>query len=160
MLKFGVLMLTFDAQKGHFLRKKGQIMWLDTLKELKKSKGLSSKQIAEMTNLPERTVARVFSGDTPNPYADTLYRIVSVLGGSLDDILADSKAVVGSKTLATVQNELDQATAELMLVKAENTVLNDKAKALETENELLKLKLAHKEELLALHNYYIKREGI
>lgn len=135
-------------------------MWLDTLKELKKSKGLSSKQIAEMTNLPERTVSRVFSGDTPNPYADTLYRIVSVLGGSLDDILADSKAVVGSKTLATVQNELDQATAELMLVKAENTVLNDKAKALETENELLKLKLAHKEELLALHNYYIKREGI
>jgi transcriptional regulator with XRE-family HTH domain len=135
-------------------------MWLDTLKELKKAKGLSSKQIAEMTNLPERTVARVFSGDTPNPYADTLYRIVSVLGGSLDDILADSKAVVGSKTLATVQNELDQATAELMLIKAENTVLNDKAKALETENELLKLKLAHKEELLALHNYYIKREGI
>ena len=135
-------------------------MWLDTLKELKKAKGLSSKQIAEMTNLPERTVARVFSGDTPNPYADTLYRIVSVLGGSLDDILADSKAVVGSKTLATVQEELDQATAELMLVKAENTVLNDKAKALETENELLKLKLAHKEELLALHNYYIKREGI
>lgn len=135
-------------------------MWLDTLKELKKAKGLSSKQIAEMTNLPERTVSRVFSGDTPNPYADTLYRIVSVLGGSLDDILADSKAVVGSKTLATVQNELDQATAELMLIKAENTVLNDKAKALETENELLKLKLAHKEELLALHNYYIKREGI
>jgi transcriptional regulator with XRE-family HTH domain len=135
-------------------------MWLDTLKELKKAKGLSSKQIAEMTNLPERTVARVFSGDTPNPYADTLYRIVSVLGGSLDDILADSKAVVGSKTLAAVQNELDQATAELMLIKAENTVLNDKAKALETENELLKLKLAHKEELLALHNYYIKREGI
>lgn len=135
-------------------------MWLDTLKELKKAKGLSSKQIAEMTNLPERTVSRVFSGDTPNPYADTLYRIVSVLGGSLDDILADSKAVVGSKTLATVQSELDQATAELMLVKAENTVLNDKAKALETENELLKLKLAHKEELLALHNYYIKREGI
>lgn len=135
-------------------------MWLDTLKELKKAKGLSSKQIAEMTNLPERTVSRVFSGDTPNPYADTLYRIVSVLGGSLDDILADSKAVVGSKTLATVQSELDQATAELMLIKAENTVLNDKAKALETENELLKLKLAHKEELLALHNYYIKREGI
>ena len=135
-------------------------MWLDTLKELKKSKGLSSKQIAEMTNLPERTVARVFSGDTPNPYADTLYRIVSVLGGSLDDILADSKAVVGSKTLATIQEELDKATAELMLVKAENTVLNDKAKALETENELLKLKLAHKEELLALHNYYIKRDGI
>ena len=135
-------------------------MWLDTLKELKKAKGLSSKQIAEMTNLPERTVSRVFSGDTPNPYADTLYRIVSVLGGSLDDILADSKAVVGSKTLATVQEELDKATAELMLVKAENTVLNDKAKALETENELLKLKLAHKEELLALHNYYIKREGI
>ena len=105
-------------------------MWLDNIKELKRVSGLSTKQIADKTNLPERTVSRVFSGDTPNPYADTLYRIVSVLGGSLDDILADSKAVVGSKTLATVQNELDQAMAELMLIKAENTVLNDKAKAL------------------------------
>ena len=74
-------------------------MWLENLKELKKEKGLSVKQIAELTRLPERTVARIFSGDTPNPYIDTIHRIVTMLGGSLDDILADSNVVVGSRSL-------------------------------------------------------------
>ena len=66
-------------------------MWLDNLKDLKRKAGMSAKQIAEKTNLPERTVTRIFSGDTDNPYVDTLRRIVAVLGGSLDDIFAESK---------------------------------------------------------------------
>ena len=43
------------------LTRRIQKMWLDNIKELKKKTGLSAKQIAEKTNLPERTVARVFS---------------------------------------------------------------------------------------------------
>ena len=66
-------------------------MWLENLKTLKKEKGLSIKQIADKTNLPERTVNRILSGETDNPYVDTLHRIVTVLGGSLDDILAEFK---------------------------------------------------------------------
>lgn len=131
-------------------------MWLDNLKELKKTKGMSSKQIAEQTNLPERTVARIFSGDTDNPYVDTLVRIVGVLGGSLDDILADTKSVVGNKDLATLQSELDRLNGEMAIMQAENAVLNTKVATLSTENDLLRLKLEHKEELLALHNYYNK----
>ena len=131
-------------------------MWLDNLKELKKAKGMSSKQIAEKTNLPERTIIRIFSGDTDNPYVDTLHRIVTVLGGSLDDILADSKMVVGEKNLATLQENVDVVTAERDLIIAENAMLKEKVNALTSENEILKMKLLHKEELLALHNYYNK----
>lgn len=131
-------------------------MWLDNIKELKKAKGMSSKQIAEATNLPERTVIRIFSGDTDNPYVDTLHRIVTVLGGSLDDILADTKVVVGEKNLATLQEDVDTVTAERDLIIAENTILKDKVTALTAENELLKIQLMHKDELLALHNYYNK----
>lgn len=131
-------------------------MWLDNLKELKKAKGMSSKQIAEAANLPERTVARIFSGDTPNPYVDTLYRIVAVLGGSLDDILTDSKAVVGSKTIATLQEEVDRITADNGIMSAELAVLRDKVVTLTAENDLLRLKLEHKEEIIAIHNYYNK----
>lgn len=131
-------------------------MWLDNLKELKKTKGMSSKQIAEKTNLPERTVARIFSGDTDNPYVDTLVRIVGVLGGSLDDILADTKSVVGNKDLATLQEEVDRLNGEMAIMQAENAVLNTKVATLSAENDLLRLKLEHKEELLALHNYYNK----
>jgi transcriptional regulator with XRE-family HTH domain len=131
-------------------------MWLDNLKELKKEKGMSAKQIAEKTNLPERTVTRIFSGDTDNPYVDTLHRIVSVLGGSLDDILADTKLVVGEKNLVVLQDNVDVATAERDLIAAENAILKDKVAALTTENEMLKMQLKHKEEIIALHNYYNK----
>jgi transcriptional regulator with XRE-family HTH domain len=136
-------------------------MWLDNLKELKKEKGMSSKQIAEKTNLPERTVIRIFSGDTDNPYVDTLRRIVAVLGGSLDDIFAESKTIVGSQDLITAQAEVDRLSAEVdrllaevSLITAENTMLKDKVSVLTAEGDLLRLKLEHKEEIISLHNYY------
>lgn len=129
-------------------------MWLENLKELKKAKGMTSKQIAEAANLPERTVVRLFSGDTPNPYVDTIYRVVVVLDGSLDDVLADSKSVVGSKSLVTLQCEVDQLKAENGLLNAENVMLKDKVGVLSAEIDLLKMKLEHKEEIIAIHNYY------
>lgn len=131
-------------------------MWLDNLKELKKEKGMSAKQIAEATNLPERTVSRIFSGDTDNPYVDTLHRIVTVLGGSLDGILADTKVVVGGADLITLQADVDRLNGELAIASAELAMLKDKVAVLTAENDILRLKLEHKEEIIALHNYYIK----
>lgn len=129
-------------------------MWLDNLKELKNAKGMTSKKIAEATSLPERTVVRIFSGDTPNPYVDTLYRIVTVLDGSLDDVLADTKAVVGSRNLASLQSEVDRLTAENNILTTENAMLKDKVCVLTTENDVLRIKLEHKEEIISLHDSY------
>ena len=131
-------------------------MWLDNLKELKREKGLSSKQIAERTKLPERTVIRIFSGDTDNPYVDTLHRIVSVLGGSLDDILADTKVVLGTESLATLQENVGVVTAENNMISAENAILKEKVATLTAEVEMLRMKLEHKEEIIRIHNYYNK----
>ena len=138
-------------------------MWLENLKTLKKEKGLSSKQIADKTNLPERTINRILSGETDNPYVDTLHRIVTVLGGSLDDILADTKVVVADKSLAevqenveTLQTDLESVIAERDLLSVELSLLKDKYNTLSAELDLLKLKLAHKDEIIALHNYYNK----
>ena len=131
-------------------------MWLDNLKELKKVTGMSVKQIADKTNLPERTVNRIFSGDTDNPYVDTLHRIVNVLGGSLDDILADTKVVVATETLVEVKENAEVAKAERNLTTAENAILKDKVAALTAEVDMLKREIKHKEEIIALHNYYNK----
>ena len=138
-------------------------MWLENIKDLRKRTGMSVKQIADLTNLPERTVNRIFSGDTDNPYVDTLHRIVTVLGGSLDDILADTKVVVGDKNLVELQESVDavsaekeSVTAEKDLLAVENAMLKEKVTALTSENELLKMQLMHKEEIIALHNYYNK----
>ncbi len=131
-------------------------MWLDNLKELKKKAGMSAKQIADKTSLPERTVTRIFSGDTDNPYVDTLHRIVTVLGGSLDDILADTKVVVGEKNLVVLQENVEVVTAERDLIVAENAILKSKVDTLTAEIEMLKMQLKHKEEIIAIHNYYNK----
>lgn len=138
-------------------------MWLENLKELKKEKGMSAKQIAEKTNLPERTVNRILSGDTDNPYVDTLHRIVNVLGGSLDDILADTKVVVATESLVEVKETLEEVkgTASVMeaqrdLIKVENERLKIENANMATELQLLKRELQHKDEIIALHNYYNK----
>lgn len=131
-------------------------MWLDNLKELKKKTGMSAKQIADKTKLPERTVNRIFSGDTDHPYVDTLHTIVTALGGSLNDIFADTKVVVATDELVGIKENIDVVEAERDLILVENEMLKAKNAALSTEIELLKKDLQHKEELLALHNYYIK----
>ena len=130
-------------------------MWLDNLKELRKAKGNPTiKKMAEDTNLPERTVTRIFSGDTHSPYVDTLHRIVTALDGSLDDILADTKVVVGTEKLATLQENVDVANAELDILTAEIALLKDKVVCLTAENDLLKKELEHKDEIINLHNFY------
>lgn len=131
-------------------------MWLDNLKELKKNTNLSSKQIAEKTKLPERTVNRILAGETDHPRVDTLHLIVTALGGSLNDIFADTNVVVATETLVEVKEAVEVVEAERDLVIAELEMLRAKTTAQEAEIMLLKERLQHKEELLALHNYYNK----
>lgn len=144
-------------------------MWLDNLKELKKEKGMTTKQLAERSNLPEKTVTRILSGNTANPYIDTLDRLATALGCSIGDILAGTKAVVGNESLCELQENVEVVTAEKETVEAEkdlvlaenkslkveNASLKDQNKALSSKIELLEMKLAHKEEMLAVHSIYL-----
>lgn len=131
-------------------------MLIEKLKEFKKKSNLSVRQIAEKSNLPERTVNRIFTGETPNPYIDTIYQIVTALDGTLNELFADTKLVVGNEDMKALQERLDVISSELELVRAENVILKSKVDAFTLETELLKTELRHKEELLAIHNYYTK----
>ena len=138
-------------------------MWLDNLKELKKAKGMTTKQIADITKIPEPTLKHIFSGDTPDPYVTTIHRIVVALGGSLDHILADTNAVLSTDNIVTVREnaevveaERDLVLAERDLILAENAILKDKVTTLTAENDLLKREIKHQEEIIAIHNYYKK----
>lgn len=129
-------------------------MWLENLQELKKKTGMTVKQIAEKTNLPERTINRIFSGETDHPYADTLDIIVKALGYDLGDIFADTGVIIATEKLVEIKDSVDVVEAERDLTLVENDMLKAKVTALTTENELLKKEIQHKDELLALHNYY------
>ena len=128
-------------------------MWLENLKELKKSKGMTSKQIADATKIPESTIKRIFSGDTDDPYVSTIHRIVTVLGGSLDHILADTNAVLSTASIVEVKENVEAVETELEM-------LRKKTIAQETEILLLKEQIKHKDEILALLNYFARIKPI
>ena len=131
-------------------------MWLDNLKELKKNKGMTCKQIANATQIPESTIKRIFSGDTDNPYVDTVRRIAIALDSSLDEIFAEAKVVLATKTLVEVQETAEAVAAEKEVIEIKNDMLEAKVAALSMEIELLKKELQHKDELLAVYNYFTK----
>ena len=132
-------------------------MWLENINELKKKSKLSINDIAKGTLLPERTIARIFSGETENPTITSLIPIVRFLKGSLDEVFADTSAVIGSKNLVELQNELQAIQTDKERLIAENTVLLNKVSVLNAENEIIKMKLRHKEEeLQTIYDYYHK----
>lgn len=131
-------------------------MWLENLKELKKKTGLSTKQIAERANMSERTVARIFSGETDHPYADTLDIITTAMGFRLSDIFGNTNVILASDDLVKAQETVNVVEAERDLAVIEIKRLESQVASLTTEVELLKKEVLHKEELLALHTFYGK----
>ena len=129
-------------------------MWLDNLKELRKSSGMSLHQIADATKIPESTVKRIFSGDTDDPYVSTIHRIVIALGGSLDHVLADTNAILAPQTIVEVKEtadaEVDALKEKVAELTSENAILRDKVESLRDKVDTLK------DELIETHNYYIK----
>lgn len=137
--------------------------WLENLKKVKQQRSVTAKWIAEHSGVPEKTVEGVFSGKVGMPRNTTLRPICVALGVTIDDILADTEAVIGNKTLTVLQSEVDLLTAEverlngeLMGATAENAVLRDRV--LTAENALKDTKLALQEEIIAIHRHYIEKE--
>lgn len=116
-------------------------MWLDNVKELKKRTGMKNKEIAAKANLSEKTVENFFAGVSKSPSMDTAIKIIHALGGSLDEIFAETGAVIGNKKLEALQEERDNLVIDLAGERAENAKLR-------TEIQILTLKLEHKDEIL------------
>ena len=57
------------------------------LKKLKNESKLTTKQISDLSGIPESTISRVLSGQTDNPTFDTVCAIVKAMGGSLDKLV-------------------------------------------------------------------------
>jgi transcriptional regulator with XRE-family HTH domain len=147
-------------------------MWNERILEAKKAQGLSPKMMSERTqgHLPERTIIRILSGETPNPRIDTIIELGTAVGLTPQELFADTNVLVASETLVEVKETLAETeenlaevieTAEVVeaekkLAEAELDALRARVAAQDTEIAVLKEKLRHKEELLAVYNYFTK----
>lgn len=132
----------------------GTEQWLIKLDECRIKASMSPKQIAEMIDESDRLVYRIFAGEAKNPSVNVVRKIIRAVGASVSEIFEESGAVIGGQDIVTLQANFDSLAAELSILQAENAVLKGKADTLSAENDMLRLKLEHKEEIIALHNYY------
>lgn len=65
------------------------------LKYLKTNGNFSWHDISAASGLPEATIRKIFSGETADPRFETVVRLVSAMGGSLDKINAIEKVEKG-----------------------------------------------------------------
>lgn len=133
-------------------------MWHDNLIELFKESKLTKQQVAERGNLPLKTVVRVIKGETRYPTIDTLDRIATALGCTLGDIVAGTRAVIGTHTTAELEEKYKTAVAERDFALADNALLKEEVATLNHKIELLAMKISYQDEIIALHKIIEQKE--
>ena len=131
-------------------------MWLERIKEAKEAQGITTKDMANRMCLPKETINRILNGKTKNPYITTVLEMGEAVGLSPLELFLETGLVLGRANLKALQEELDDTKAQLELVRISCDVKETENAALLAEINLLKKELQHKEELLAVHNYYIR----
>ena len=126
---------------------------LANLKALKEKKDIRSKQIAAIADISDRSVSRVFSGETDDPGIYLFSKILYALGGTWADVAGES----GGKNLAELLANEEKLTAELEHLQKENAALQQLNNSMELELNLLRQEVKHKDEVLAVHHSYIQR---
>lgn len=61
-------------------------MWLSSLRTMKANSGKTTRQIAELSGVPEPTLEKLFSGATREPKLETVRAVVQALGYTLNDL--------------------------------------------------------------------------
>ena len=132
-------------------------MWLDKFNAMKKSTNTRTKTLADAIHRSERTVGRMLAGEAGIDMSE-LQVMVSVLGGTLDDIFDGSDMRLPRPEVETLKKQIEVLTEENARLIADIADLREQITALDRENEKLHLTLEHKEEIIALHNYYMGRK--
>lgn len=74
----------------------------EDLKRMKEERKLTTKQISELSGIPESTISRILSGQTDNPSFDTICSLVRAMGGSLDEFTGIQSSADAPESLVLV----------------------------------------------------------
>ena len=96
-------------------------MWLDKLNAMKKSTNTKTNTLADAIHRSERTVGRMLAGEAGIDMSD-LQIMVSVMGGTLDDIFDGSDMRLPRPEVETLKKQIEALTEENARLTAENGV--------------------------------------
>ena len=122
-------------------------MYRDKLEEIRKEKGLSTKQWSELSEVSVDTIKRIRNPENPekdSPRVNTLEDLCRPLGVELWEIF-----YMGDKSLVSLQAEIASLKAERDALIAENGALKNKVDTLRDNVNALK------NEIIYMHHHYI-----
>lgn len=108
--------------------------FLARLKKLKEERGLTTNEIAELSNIPAATISRVLSGQTANPTFETITAITIALGGSLDEIAgikSPEERMQSPRIENVITNYADLLKSKDDLITEKNDRIAEKTEAIE-----------------------------
>ena len=117
-------------------------LWRLAVRDIKSRKGMRTHEIAEKADLPEKTVARILSGEAKAPSVENVRRIIRALDATWGEVFAESKAVITTQNVEMLQDQIKMLTEEKEQMKAAH------------EAELLRMDLECTKKLLAVHEHY------
>ena len=94
-------------------------MNIDYLLKFKAESNLTNEQIAQLSGIPESTLARIFNGRTDNPYFQTIVDLVRAMKGSVDEM-------EDLRSLQKDANTAENAAVDNKLITLYREILNNK----------------------------------
>lgn len=88
-------------------------MWLDKLKAMKADSGMTTREIAEKSGIPEPTLEKLFAGATKEPKLGTITTLVHFFGRTLDDL--DDSQKTKKEPAPESGNELDEKLVQRLM---------------------------------------------
>ena len=133
-------------------------MFRDRILEEKKRLNLSAKTMSDTSrlHLPEETISRVLSGKTADPGIRTVLDLAETVGLKPYELFMDATLATEFKAFLALKSRSEETDAELIRTTAENENLKKTNAGLADRLRVLEIQLKHKDEIIAIHNFYNK----
>ena len=118
------------------------------LRWLKDESKMTTQQIAEASNVPQGTIARILNGETQNPSFSNVADIIYAMGGSIDEMVGEQKEGKNPRVL-TVSDA--NSSLEIALKNSKdsfNNALNRTEAVYESQIECMKATISVKDHWL------------
>lgn len=94
----------------------------DYLNALKSKGNFSWGDLSSLSGLPDATIRKIFSGETADPRLETVARLVTAMGGSLDEMIGrGKKEKVEMNAIMTVKEVYEARIADIKASSLEHT---------------------------------------
>ena len=112
----------------------------DYLNTLKIKGNFTYSDISRLSGIPEPTVRKIFSGETADPRFETLLKLVTSMGGSMDDIGGAKKESEIENNAVLVLKEAYEARIEALRERLADT--KEYAESLRQDKRMLGIVVA------------------